>query len=410
MDVRTDMLVDQAEKESGLMRQYLTCILLCCCFISSQAVAEKWYFEPTVSARLGYNDNTQLTTSSEIETFTSDVTADAALGFRTEVSDVSITAKMVDRRFDDNAYLNTNNQFLKLQSSIRSGLNLFGLGADYQRESTRTSEFDYSGYSNTNKIRTTKSINPYWDRTLTERTSLRLGGGYTDVSYKDAEFTGLNDYVYKSAYASLQHRLSEKTSLQAVAAKSLYTSDGTEFDTTSLQFGLNHTFSETFSVNLLLGPSYTTSKYMVAGVEDETSSVGRLIDAGFRKEFELTSLTGSLSTSESAGGEGRMISKTSLDLSLQRKISARTTFSMSGKMQQNSSGGGRTDSSDDRTYYSFEPRLSWKASPWWTISGSYRYQQSEYTSSNAGKAESNAAFITLRYVWPRESLGKYMDL
>ncbi|MEJ2530031.1 MAG: hypothetical protein P8Z39_08200, partial [Gammaproteobacteria bacterium] len=79
----------------------------------------------------------------------------------------------------------------------------------------------------------------------------------------------------------------------------------------------------------------------------------------------------------------RMISKTSLDLSLQRKISARTTFSLSGKMQQNSSGGGRTYISDDRTYYSFEPRLSWRASPWWTISGSYRYQQSEYTSSNS---------------------------
>ncbi len=410
MDARTDMSVNQAAKESGLIRQYLFCLIAGCCFMSGQAMAEKWYFEPTVSARLGYNDNTQLSTSSEIETFTSDITADAALGFRTEVSDVSITAKMVDKRFDDNAYLNANNQFLKLQSSIRSDLNLFGLGADYQRESTRTSEFDFSGYSNTNKIRITKSINPYWDRTLTERTSLRLGGGYTDVTYQDAEFTGLNDYTYKSAYVSLQHRLSEKTSLQAVAGKSLYTSGSTEFDSTSLQFGLNHMFSETFSVNLLFGPNYTKSKFMSGGVEDETSDVGRLIDAGFRKEFELTSLTGSLTTSESASGEGKMIRRTSLDLSMQRKISARTTFGMSGKMQQNTSGGGRTDTSDDRTYLSFEPRLSWRASPWWTISGSYRYQQSEYTSSNAGKAESNAAYITLRYVWPKESLGKFMDL
>ncbi len=373
-------------------------------------MAEKWYFEPTVSARLGYNDNTQLSTNSEIKTFTSDITADAAMGFRTEVSDVSITAKMIDRRFDDNAYLNTNNQFLRLQSAIRADLNLFGLGADYQRESTRTSEFDFSGYSNTNKIKITKSVNPYWDRTLTERTSLRIGGGYTDVTYDDAEFTGLSDYTYESAYLSLQHQLSVQTSLQAVASKSLYTSGSTEFDTTSIQLGLNHMLSETFSVNLLLGPSYTESKFVGSGGEEETSDMGRMIDLGFNKKFELTTLSGSLSSSESAGGEGKMTRRTSLNLSLQRKLSARTTFGLSGTAQQNESGGGRTDDSNDRTYFSVEPKLSWKASPWWTITGSYRYRQSENTASDEGIAESNAAYITVRYVWPKESLGRWMDL
>ncbi len=378
--------------------------------ISSQASAEKWYFEPSVSARLGYNDNVQLSTDSEISTYTSYITADAAMGFRTNVSDVSITAKMIDRRFDDYAYLNTNNQFLHLKSSYRSGLNLYGLGADYERESTRTSEFDFSGYSNTNKIKITKSISPYWDRTLTERTSFRVGGSYTDVTYEDAELTGLSDYIYKSAYTSLQHRLTEKTTLQAVLSKSLYTSDSTEFDTTSLQLGLNHMFSETFSVNMLLGPSYTKSTYTTIGGEEEVSDVGRLIDIGFNKQFELTSLNGSLSTSESAGGEGKMTRRTKLNLAMRRKITERANFSLSSTLQQNESGGGITDSSEDRTYFTVEPRISWKATPWWTVSGSYRYRESEYTSSDAGPAESNAVFITVRYVWPKESLSRWMDL
>jgi len=393
----------------GVGRSWLSVIFVCCCMVSGQALAEKWYFEPIVSARLGYNDNTQLSTGSEIETFTSYITGDAALGFRTEVSDVSLTAKMIDRRFDNHAYLNTNDQFLKFKSSIRSGLNLFGLGADYERESTRTSEFDFSGYSSTNKRRITKSINPYWDRTLTERTSLRLGGGYTKVTYEDAELTGLSDYTYKSAYLSLQHMLSERTSLQAVANKSLYTSGSTEFDSTSLQLGLTHMFSETFSVNLLLGPNYTKSKFIGISGEESSSDVGRLIDMGFKKEFELTTLNGSLNTSESAGGEGEMTRRTSLNLSLQRKLSARTTFGLSGTAQQNESGGG-TDSSDERTYFSLEPKVSWRATPWWTITGSYRYRQSENSSSDEGAAKSNAAYITIRYVWPRESFNRWMEL
>lgn len=410
MGALTGMPIIRISIVSDLIRAGMTLILVSCVVFSGQAAAEKWYFEPILSMRLGYNDNTQLSTSSEIETFTSYITADAALGFRTEVSDVSITAKMIDRRFDNNAFLNTNDQFLKLQSSVRSGLDLYGLGADYERESARTSEFDFTGYTNTNKLKITKSINPYWDRTLTERTSLRLGGGYTDVTYEDAELTGLSDYTYESAYLSLQHLFSEKTSLQAVASKSLYTSGSTEFDSTSIQLGLNHMFSETFSVNALLGPNYTKSKFIGIGGEEETSEVGRLVDIGFKKEFELTTISGSFNTSESAGGEGKLTRRSSLKLAMQRRISARTTFSLSGIMQQNESGGGRTDASDDRTYYNVEPKLSWRASPWWTITGSYSYRQSENTSSNDGAAESNAVYITLRYVWPKESLGRFMDL
>jgi len=385
-------------------------VFVWCLIFSGQSLAEKWYFEPIVSARLGYNDNTQLSTGSEIETFTSYITGDAALGFRTEVSDVSLTARMIDRRFDDHKDLNTNDQFLKFKSSVRSGLNLFGLGADYERESTRTSEFEFSGYTTSNKRRITKSLNPYWDRTLTERTSVRVGAGYTDVMYEDAGSTGLSDYTYESAYVSLQHQLSERTSLQAVVNTSLYTSGSTEFDSTSLQVGFNHMFSETLSVNLLLGPNYTKSKFAVVGGTDSTSDVGRLIDVGFRKEFEVTAVNGSLKTSESAGGEGKMTRRTNLDLSLRHKLSARTTLNLSGSVQQNESGGGSNDDSADRTYFSFEPKLSWKASPWWTITGSYRYRRSENTSSDDGAAESNAIYLTLRYIWPKESYNRWMDL
>lgn len=396
--------------EKRLVSSRLAVLCVITLLASSSAFAEKWYFEPSVSARLGYNDNVQLSTDSEMETYTSNITADAAMGFRTRVSDVSITARMIDRRFDDYAYLNTNNQFIYLKSSYRSGLNLFGLDADYERESTRTSEFDISGFSNTNKIRITKAISPYFNRTLTERASIRLGGNYTDVTYEDAELTGLSDYTNRSAYTSLNYSLSERTSLQAVLSKSLYTSDSTEFDSTSLQLGINHRLSETCSLNALIGPNYTKSKYTTGSTEEEFSDVGKLIDIGLTKQFELGTFNASLETSESAGGAGKMTSRTSLKLSLNRKISERTSFDLLGIIQQNESGGGRKDPNDERTYFSLEPRVSWQASRWWTVSGSYRYRQSEYTSSDDGPAESNAVYITVRYVWPKESLSRWMEL
>ncbi len=388
--------------EKGLLGGRLLFFTIFSLLISSQALAEKWYFEPVVSMRLGYNDNTQLSTDSEIATSASTITGNAVFGVRTEVSDVSLSAKMVDERFNNYSYLNTNDKFLKLESSYLTELNQFGLDLGYDRVSTRTSEFEYSGYSTSDGTRITKSISPYWDRDLTERTSLRVDAAYSEATYETTGSSGLNDNTNKSVNLTLRHQLTEKSSLQAVTGKSLYESANSEFETTKIQLGFDHQLSETFSVNMLLGPSYTISKTASSGW-DETSSVGRLINIGFSKKFEFTTLSGVLNSSESAGGEGKLIKNTRLSLSLQRQISDRTSFSVSGSVSQNESGGGLSDDADSRSYVSFDPKLSWKATPWWTITGSYSYKKSENTSSDEGPAKSNAVYLTLEYIWPKES-------
>lgn len=370
-------------------------------FMAAQVWAGEWYLEPVVSMQLGYNDNTQLSVNNKIETSTSTVTGDAVFGFRTEVSDVSLGARMVDERFDNHADLNSNDQYLTFKSSYRSELDQFGFDAGYDRVSTRTSEFNYSGYSTSEGYRITKAVRPYWARTLTERTSLRLDGAYSEATYEDTTTSSLTNYTNKSVNISLQHKLSERTSLQTVVGKTLYESDSTEYDTSSIRFGIDHMLSETLKVNMLLGPSYTNSKFFNNGAEEESSDVGKLITLGFSKEFERTTLSGALNTSESAGGEGKLIKSTGLSLSLQRRISDRTSFGLTASAQQNESGGGISDKSSDRTYVNFAPKLSWKATPWLTVTGSYSYQRSEYTSSDEGPAESNAVYLGLEYVWPK---------
>jgi hypothetical protein len=158
--------------------------------------------------------------------------------------------------------------------------------------------------------------------------------------------------------------------------------------------------SETFDLDMLVGPSNTKSK-TAAGGWDETSSAGKLIDIGLSKKFELTTLKASLSSSESAGGEGKLTKQTRLSFSLIRELSDRTTFSLAGAVSKNESGGGINDDSDDRTYVDFTPKISWKVTPWWAITGSYSYKESEYTSSDEGPAKSNAVYLALEYVWPK---------
>ncbi len=397
-----DMSIISLSIKECLPRGGLVYLFIYSILMSSQVLAEQWYFEPVVSTKFGYDDNTQLSTDNEIGTYTSNITGSALFGVRTEVSDISLSVRMVDSRFDDYSYLNSDDRFLAFQSYIRSELDQFGLDAGYDQVSTRTSEFDYTGYSTSQGYRITKSIKPYWSRSLSERTTFMVDGAYSKATYEDTGATSrLNDYANVSVTALLRYQLTERSSMQTVLGRSAYRSDSAEYDTTSIQFGLDYSLSETFSVNMLMGPSYTKSRIDTLDGE-ETSSAGKLVNFGFTKEFELTTLDGSFDISESAGGDGKLTKSTRLALSLQHQISDRTTFSLSGSMRKNESGGGLTDSSRDRDYINFGPKLSWKASPWWTISGEYSYQRSEKISSDEGPAESNAVYINLKYVWPKE--------
>jgi len=105
-----------------------------------------------------------------------------------------------------------------------------------------------------------------------------------------------------------------------------------------------------------------------------------------------------------------MLRRNSVKLNLKRKLTERVNFSLNNVYYSNETAGGRTISGDERTYFSIEPKLSWRASRWWTITGSYRYRSQEYTESSDGVADSNAVYLNVRYVWPRPSYSRWMEL
>ncbi len=61
--------------------------------------------------------------------------------------------------------------------------------------------------------------------------------------------------------------------------------------------------------------------------------------------------------------------------------------------------------SQDRNYYQVEPRFSWRLREFWTLSGSYSYRKQTYDASN-DDAVQNAAYLTLRYDWPRIAVSR----
>jgi hypothetical protein len=356
--------------------------------------------------RLRYDDNIHFSVDNEEDDVVRYLSADAAFGVRTEISDVKFTLRLDDTRFRDNSQNDNSGQLLKLDSAYKLGRSLFRLNGSYELDSTLTSELETTGFVQEHKRRIKKSLSPSWSYDLTERASTQLGYSYTDVSYEDAELTSLSGYRYDSLFAALSYRMTELSQISATATASVYDSEsGTEYDTRGLRFGFSSMLSETLSTNLSVGVNRSSSSSNTA---ESTSDTGLTLDLSLKKSWEISSLSGTLSISESPSGDG-MRHTTKLGIGYNRKLSPRTTFSVNTSLIKNSSGGGRDDDSDDRRYVLFEPRLSWKATRWWTISTSYRYRAQEYTASDNGVARSNAIFINVAYVWPRESMSPWQE-
>ena len=388
--------------------------LLLCCIASGNAFAEKWYFEPTASLTGGYDDNVRLLANHEQSDYSSLLNFDMRFGARTEVSDTKFQVQLDSKRYADADLkdLESDDQKFGVDTNYRSGLNLFALTADYIDDSTSTSEEGTTGNIRTSKRRVLKSIAPIWQRQVTERSVLFASYNFTDVDYEEGSLT---DYWNDSASFGVTHSLTEKTSVQVALATSRFVSDtlfSSEYKSNSVRIGLNHLLSETLTADMTVGFTRTDSDFQLGPIKKSVTDNSLQFDASLAKQFLTTTVKAGIVVSEIPSGEGRLLQTTALNLNIKHKISERLNLLLDMQVYKNETGGGITVASDEREYYSIRPMLQWRATEWWTVTTDYRYRQQEYTNTSrgGGVAESNAIFVTIRYVWPRENMGRWMGL
>jgi hypothetical protein len=108
--------------------------------------------------------------------------------------------------------LNTNNYDFSLRSAYQAERDLLGLNVDARRDPTLVSELATTGVVLAYRQRNLQTASPYWSRSLTEATSIRVSYNFTNVDYDDTSDTSLIDYQDQSASVELQTRVDERNS------------------------------------------------------------------------------------------------------------------------------------------------------------------------------------------------------
>jgi len=388
--------------------------------------AAEWSMEPSVDLRTEHNDNVHFTSAPHPSVWGIRFSPDVKFSGTTETLNVTGGLRVNFNRYFGEQGLDTTDYIFSLRSSYKTERDVLGLNVDAVRDSTLVSELLETGVVQARRQRNRLAATPSWKRSLTEATAIVASYTYNDVHYADPVGTSLIDYREQTATVGLQSNLSEREVVSATVYYNRFETDPSSFRAKSygIQAGYDRAFSETLHGFLAVGARATrstaTSQALVCDgpilfglcfgnlttVTSVTSgtSTGYTLIASLDKKWETGQVSGRLSRELYPSGVGALVEADRLGVGWIQRWSPTVSSTLDGAVYRSRYVGGIVTGSNSQ-YYTIEPRVSWKITEWWTLSGGYSYSHVKYASAPVG-ATRNIVYVVLNYTWPKLSVSR----
>ena len=377
--------------------------------VAQPVEADLWYIEPQAILRGFYDDNVRLQPRNAESSFGAIVRGRVELGRRTEVSDIGLSAEVNSRHYSEVSELDRTDGSLNVAWGYQLERHRLGLNAAFDYDSTLTSEEQTTGLVQVNKRRSRFLVRPSWGYALSERTDLEAGFSYEDVSYEDVDVIPLFDYTFARAGLLAGHDLSER--LQLLGRFSYDNFEAAQVKTESTAYGIEagarYRWSETLALSFLAGLRSADSQTpSLEGVLVDSDTTGPLFELNLKKDFLVGGLEFTAERSLLPSSRGTLLDTTGLTLAFDYPVTPLWTFALNARAYRNRNPGDEV-SGNDRDYLQIAPRLQRRLSNALRLDLGYRYRWQDREETAQDAATSNAVFLTLRYVFPREPLGRW---
>lgn len=359
---------------------------------AGQACAEGWFWQSQARVFTEQNDNVRLSTNDAVDAASIGVAAQASISLEDEDSRVSLTPKIISRRYSsdedfDNTSIGVNGDVSKIFE--RSAV---GIEGGVTRDSTLTSEYEDSGRLRNTIDRVNAAINPYYRFRLTPLSSIRFQAGYRTVEYKDGAELGYYDYRLGSARLSYELDLTRRDQVTASLYAADFEADGRRNNSTSagVVIALQHELTERTSFGVSLGGYNLDSEIEVSGALLDHSNSGSSYGLSMEHKAPLTSFRVSASSKLEPSSTGVVRQTDRGDVSIEHRFTPRFSARAAGVALRNESTDSRF-SGDDRDYMSGEASLAWHMDRLWSLRGSYLYASQEYDVNTESATSSRIA-------------------
>lgn len=409
---------------------------------ASPLPAAEWAFEPGVEARYRYDDNYRLQRTEEIDVQEGALSAWADFSRRTARSELTGSAEVTERRFDEDGLDTTDARFDILSFYNLSPRQRVELDFNLIKDTTLDTLLEETGIAFDRIERTRATLSPGWLFSYDEKTQFSASLDLSDVTYEDEENTGLGDYRNYGLNLSASRSVTPQTKLILALGASRFErdDDSIESDNQQATLGFEHQYSERIDFGGSLGARRTETtirqgaevcpagfepdfaSFLFTGepcINPDTGATSPLVPTTFTTDNSTTGLVGNLNANYELE-RGRLGLSASRSVRPSAYAGTLVTDSLVGtflhRFSERLHGDLRVqwtrseDSSDsrlsvDQSVLRISPALSWKLTRDWSFRASYRY--TEQSREGIGDdATSNAFMMSLAYRWPKMAVSR----
>jgi len=390
--------------------------------------AAEWTAEPAVTARHDYNDNINLAVHPRSSVRSSFIAPSLDLGVNTPIWQISGGVSASQRRYSGQEGLDRDDKASRLSSVYRAERNTWQLNASRSLNSLLSTDVISSdtGVVQVQRQIETESVTPSWTWRYSETTTLQAIYLLSNVSYGNAQSTGLFDYNYRSATVTFSNQLSELNQVFVTGGYSRFHVPDTGFDseTRNLQVGATRSFSPTTQGTLQAGlrrtesftqggsPIYTRFSTEFGDVLVQTGvtqdsrgeNTSSVFSGSLGRKFEKTLASLAVNRTLSPSGSGGQTEQDAVNFNINDPLSPRLTLSVNANWQKTRVFEGNISSSG-LTYYNFSSGIDWRWLRDLSVGMNYRYAHVNREYENAA-ADSHSVGLALTYRPLRMSISR----
>jgi hypothetical protein len=380
--------------------------------------ADEWAVDGTIDQDVSYDDNVRMSedpTASAIYKLTPTI----FFSHRTGVSEISANASYGIERFSDIPEFDRDLQKYGISGLYRTLRSAWKIDSSYSVIPNRDNAEQDAGDFGSNAEATTRSLSPSVSYQLTQQDNLNITTGYSDTTFESGDGNSGNFSDRETIDISIAW--SRQWTQRYTGAISLFYSnfessnEGTvasvisTIDTAGINVSSTYLISEKWKyigqIGIRVTESETETKTIFGNFSETFSSEGFLADIGLFYTGENISADMRFNRALLPSSQGRLNEQSRFGVNLNYKLSPRLSTNMLVSYQLSESAS--TDSTTERTNFTVRPNISWKMTPDWVVSASYRYRKQDVTGDTTSRTSaSNLFMLSLKYNWQGLSLAR----
>ncbi len=379
---------------------------------STPARAGDWYVVPRLDLGAQYDSNINFSLSQIRSDFIFNVSPSVAFNYESEITKLTGSLDLKGQAYVKNPNLDTINQYYRISGSHkvapRLGVTFTG---GYTLDSTLDEELLASGFIMDRTRRQALDAAPGLEFYLTERAILQANYGFNQVTYQEPEFT---DYTQHRINGQLNYLLKNaKTTLSGVVLLRFidYPSIENSYRNLGTYAGLEHKFTEEWSVSLFAGLNYNWFSSQTALLDvgflpdllqvrqatEETFTISPFFNIGGTRRWEKASLSFGYSLDQSASGGGTINEYHRAYAGYSYNFTEKLNGGLRGSFYYSTASS--PGSNYDNLVFYVTPELRYRVTEKLSVNSSYRFGwRKDFTNSRT--ADRHVVWLYLSYAHP----------